>query len=83
MVGSKIGKQLRGIRNEKDTNLGGEGKQVADRSTWMIALDHLESVTGNFIQDQDQLWKDYKNKLGKYLLTRTPKTPFKLCLGSS
>ena len=50
MVGSKIGKQLRGIRNEKDTNLGGEGNQVADRSTWMIALDHLESVTGNFIQ---------------------------------
>ena len=49
MVGSKIGKQLRRIRNEKDTNLGGEGKQVADRSTWMIALDHLQSVTGNFI----------------------------------
>ena len=49
MVGSKIGKQLRKIRNEKDTNLGGEGKQVADRSTWMIALDHLQSVTGNFI----------------------------------
>ena len=55
----------------------------------MIALDHLESVTGNFIQGSQisfearPIWEALQEKSGKYISTRIPKTQFKLCLGSS
>ena len=45
----------------------------------MIALDHLESVTGNFIQGSQisfearPIWEALQEKSGKYISTRMPK----------